>query len=96
MVPRTGFYRLGWPAAASTQSVDGLDVGVDGDDGGLQADEQDVRGEPGGGGAQVSSGGVVSSLDRFLLLAADDNTKKVRNYITTVDLGRLRTAKMFH
>lgn len=49
---------------------------MDGDDGGV-----DVQEAGRGGGAQVSSGGVTSSLDRFLLLLAADETKKVRTCI---------------
>eukprot|EP00752_Nemacystus_decipiens_P005501 g4979.t1 len=82
----------GWPAEASTQSIDGIDVGMDGDAGGARADEQDVQGAGAGGGPQVASGGgVVSSLDRFLLLLAADDTKKLGAWMLfALVLSRLR------
>lgn len=52
-------------------------MSMDGDEVGVRVDEQDVQ-QGGGEGTQVSSGGVTSSLDRFLLLLAATNAKKVR------------------
>ncbi|CAN0336329.1 unnamed protein product [Pylaiella littoralis] len=84
----------GWPTAASTQSA-GIAVAGDGADGldeahGATEDSLSNASE-GGVAAQSSSTGVVTSLDRFLLVLAADNTKKLGAWMLfALLLSRLR------